>query len=422
MLKKNAINYSLFIVLLGSVLFTNNAQAFTLEMANQESIYNRFPVIDPEIVSRLEVRKLESDFLKNSTEAQNIINQGIAIDLDNYNLWNSSFGYDRNNFGYKIYSAFSMIGYTNYDDTIVGTNKLHVTFLNRFQKDYNFPVSSTLDRDVLFKIDEILLQYEAKYANYASTFPLYNHMAQVHPNEASQDYIATLFYLPIKVLPNSIKIKTEYQFIDCIKGQCYGSITDASGNPPTNWDPAVIMKTNYVFNHYFPLKNSPYMPYNGVNQIWTTLHEYAHYLDGSQYGTSTLTTQGSIQIKSFSQISFINISGICADHKTGDSKEFISYYGYKPNYSNTICSGGQYLTVEDFAESFAAYVASGNRFRLVAKNNKILQQKYNWLKKNVFNGREYDTDMPFPVPAGCNFNGYSFCDANYVWDGNMRIL
>jgi len=44
---------------------------------------------------------------------------------------------------------------------------------------------------------------------------------------------------------------------------------------------------------------------------------------------------------------------------------------------------------EDFAESYAYYVLHGDEFRELVKSNVALQKKYDYLKTQVFNGKEY---------------------------------
>lgn len=44
---------------------------------------------------------------------------------------------------------------------------------------------------------------------------------------------------------------------------------------------------------------------------------------------------------------------------------------------------------EDFAESYAYYILHGSEFRKLTKSNKVLAQKYEFLKKEVFKGKEY---------------------------------
>ncbi len=47
---------------------------------------------------------------------------------------------------------------------------------------------------------------------------------------------------------------------------------------------------------------------------------------------------------------------------------------------------------EDFAESYNYYILHGVAFRKLARENEILQQKYNYLKTRVFKGLEYFLD------------------------------
>lgn len=44
---------------------------------------------------------------------------------------------------------------------------------------------------------------------------------------------------------------------------------------------------------------------------------------------------------------------------------------------------------EDFAETYAYYILHGNEFRTLAYTNSTLAAKYDYLKNNVFNGKEY---------------------------------
>lgn len=44
---------------------------------------------------------------------------------------------------------------------------------------------------------------------------------------------------------------------------------------------------------------------------------------------------------------------------------------------------------EDFAETVTAYIISGEKFRELAEEWPILKQKYDWIKDNVFNGKEF---------------------------------
>jgi len=73
------------------------------------------------------------------------------------------------------------------------------------------------------------------------------------------------------------------------------------------------------------------------------------------------------------------------------------------------------------SEHFQFYVMNGKLFREAAKSNSFLQQKYEWLKNNVFLGIEYNTGG-FKTGIANNAvnnnpNAYDISsDFDYVWD------
>ncbi len=75
--------------------------------------------------------------------------------------------------------------------------------------------------------------------------------------------------------------------------------------------------------------------------------------------------------------------GLCAD----PNQEFCR--GFMTTYSLTNPD-------EDFAESYLFYIAYGDFFRELSKTDEIAKKKYEWMKTNVFNGREY-TGSPFSL-------------------------
>lgn len=53
---------------------------------------------------------------------------------------------------------------------------------------------------------------------------------------------------------------------------------------------------------------------------------------------------------------------------------------------------------EDFSESFLFYIQHGNAFRAMAKENATLQQKYDFIQTEVFDGKEFFTGVvPFEL-------------------------
>ena len=79
-------------------------------------------------------------------------------------------------------------------------------------------------------------------------------------------------------------------------------------------------------------------------------------------------------------LNFYNID-FNADEKTKSNTtefDFVSTYAMSDPF-------------EDFAESYAYYILHGTEFRKLAKDNESLTEKYNFLKNQVFNGKEFDS-------------------------------
>jgi hypothetical protein len=84
---------------------------------------------------------------------------------------------------------------------------------------------------------------------------------------------------------------------------------------------------------------------------------------------------------------------------------------------------------EDFAESFTTYVHAGNIFRERAKSNTYLQQKYDFLKNYIFEGREYNTgnletfNLWHSLNSGIPFHAidYYIEYPDWVWDYDYNV-
>jgi hypothetical protein len=114
------------------------------------------------------------------------------------------------------------------------------------------------------------------------------------------------------------------------------------------------------------------------------VHEMGHITDtgvlvGSESAAASSYMDGSNNVKAddesldFYNISFENESTVRED---ATELDFVSGYAMTDPY-------------EDFAESYDYYVLHGNDFRELAQYNAALQQKYDFLKNNVFKGYEY---------------------------------
>lgn len=102
---------------------------------------------------------------------------------------------------------------------------------------------------------------------------------------------------------------------------------------------------------------------------------------------------------------------------TDNTGEFISNYAKTNN-------------AEDFAESYYAYVTAGNIFRERAKLNNYLNQKYEFLKKYIFEGREYNTGSISSYLKWSETNqqlpwstfAYMYEDPDWTWDYKYSFL
>jgi hypothetical protein len=118
------------------------------------------------------------------------------------------------------------------------------------------------------------------------------------------------------------------------------------------------------------------------------VHEMGHVTDtGAMQGTSaagrSAFMDGSNNVYSDDpSIDFYGLDFKDEDtmKKTADEMDFVSGYAMSDAF-------------EDFAESYAYYVLHGNEFRSIAETNVILRKKYDFLKDEVFNGKEYSNGV-----------------------------
>lgn len=361
---------------------------------------------------------LRSAFLKDDIQAKLILD-GENYDMNELAYFTNQTNLNKDVFAYKIFSALKMLGYsTTAGNNEVG-NKTQIIILNQFQKNYNLPLSEKLDATTLSKLDEELYKREEIDNVYKSKFPLYSKITGLHKNDISKEHVAMLHYLPFEVLPAQYQLNKE-QLISCFSGECGAMFKDD--------------KFSYIY-----IEGS----INALQQdsvlIISLLHEYAHYLDNAISQKNEDIKSGLIDTTGFYNISFKDVDKVnqlpfgqknCFDRKSSDNYDFITDYALSLGVNHPEGCEEKYSVSEDFAESFAAYVASGKQFRLAGEKNAVINQKYQWLKTNVFDGAEYDTDLVWGNASGCNdlptvslqTPGYMNCNEEYIWDGTLSKL
>jgi hypothetical protein len=123
--------------------------------------------------------------------------------------------------------------------------------------------------------------------------------------------------------------------------------------------------------------------------VAVTVHELGHivdtgYLQGSIDGEkTTFDDRGKLVYSDDPSFQFYSISWEDSRSFTGSSTDVISGYS-------------QELVFEEFAESYAAYILHGNLFHFYGARNEALNAKYQFLKDEVFEGKEYDLPEKLP--------------------------
>lgn len=377
--------------------------------------------------------QLKSNFFKNDSQFVNIISGKTTIDIN---------GYDGNvdSLQFKIVSALVQLGYIM--ENKWPQNEMALRILHRFQKDQGLSFTNIVDKNLLEKIDSLLAQQEINDANIAKNFPLYSEIAEGPLNWPSKNHILAVWQKVFSSLPSKL---VSADFFRLFLNDQYLTLKNNSDKYPL------------VKNFYRTDYHHRYVPFNDYYRMATVLHEFAHQIDKHSKGE-----QGLIDTNDFYNIGWKNIGA-----KTHD-KEGIGFYTYgepksairhsSPSnpahvlslYTDGVISGygGANLREEDgvahisnihedFAESFMAYILAGKIFKEKAKNNNFINQKYQWLKNNVFDGKEYTTGTPNyksidysptdndPIFSKIvsNVAQYSLMDDDFIkWDGHTTTF
>ena len=383
---------------------------------------------------------LKSDFFKNDLIARDII-EGKDFLLDEKNSFlNKDRSINALSFEFKLTSAFKQLGYAG----IYLTSPKYG--LNKFQREYNFEELDTISREVFLKLDQEIYLGELEDDKIASKYIPYFKFMNGPENEPSKEHLSRLYYNLFISFPESMNasflsnlkednsdfcssiltIDEFMNFMVAIDGTKYfGRFLDSSLKNISNKEVLEMLENkNFNFNfcadiYYSRLRtnrdagceNPSSIVFNGaigsdVTYSDTLAHEFGHLV--GMYLINLNGKNANIN-HHFSRISF--------NKEASSDSEFISRYAKTNN-------------LEDFAESFMGYISNGKVFRMRAKSNEYLQQKYDFLKDNVFHGQEYDTgsiesfnlweSKNKGLPPSANY--YIQDDPNWKWNYKYPIL
>ncbi len=371
---------------------------------------------------------LASRFLGSDPNALAVV-EGFPYDLTDPAMRKQDGNFDTSTFGYKLLSAFHMLGMstTTFQPEPA---RPELERLHDFQTSGGFTVENMVRSNVLVALDAALVTREASLATSGPQFPLYDHMETLDPSTISKDSLASLYSLPLKALPAALQMGFS-ESLYCVRTQCLGFINDANGTAV----PVPINESSdyrFVGAYFAPYAPGEHRMPPAASVVTTVLHEFAHYIDNYDNLTlePTRPVQRSVPTQAFHNLSYdmAQLSGVCAPRRSTNKQDWITAYGYQ--VSGGGCPAGTALIVEEFADAFAVYVAQGRRFRTAAQQNSVISAKYQWLKTNVFQNREYDTDLQADWETGCNdeygtqsrLPGYLSCNEKKIWDGTLPTL
>jgi hypothetical protein len=385
--------------------------------------------------------KLKSDFFKNDRFALKIIN-GTVYFLKDLNLYSPDTGvggsgnlnYNVTSFEYKILNAFRQLGYLG---IFLGVrdgpapDTLSTTALHRFQEQNNISLKNYLDVETLLLLDKKLYFIEQKDKADILNYPAFSAFSKTVPaNEPPIEHIAALYYRLAMALPRNIPRLVESQFdaimpltVDELRHRItpprqanFGIMLSHDGKSVLDLEEAIEVDNTkgdfkfcpaLLYNGFYPglgdCINPPTKIIKNIKSLsdydfmYLIIHEYGHEVGKAVIQMDGLNQDIDTHLRkiSFNERMELEGGGYSSDVswlRQDNYWEFVTNYARSGTNQNEINPTPAWnAPYEDFAESFTFYLLQGKIFRLRAKENVYLQKKYDFLKKYVFMGREYNT-------------------------------
>ena len=383
------------------------------------------------------VSGLKSNFFRGDAIAQDILS-GHPFSIKD--AINQDASLSTNSFALKFLNGMRQVGYTDVSSLYTVTESVPLRWLHKFQRVNNLSQGDAIGANELSKLDNLLYVREITDSSLTTLLPQTS-IAPSSSFEPSSTHIAALLTNAFQVLPQSIFKWNTKNIADYFSMQGTGGDTSGVGGVRSSARGLCFLNYFSFSDNLCTFTNTTVLPGSRMDDFDFShfiLHEYAHYIDGALYFMGEEgTSRGAISTEEFAKISY-DTSVNCNPNSSwrffriknpsNIRNEFVTNYaqGWTANTGDENCKS----SVEDFAESFAMYIMQGNTFRKLAETKSVIAQKYNWLKNNVFNGKEYFTgnanNIPavdqalsapymfmFPLPS---FMDYMTIDRNFVWD------
>lgn len=202
--------------------------------------------------------------------------------------------------------------------------------------------------------------------------------------------------------PTENSIQKSFESIPEEHKESVGYIFITSANMDIRWKdmkPEEYFKAIYSYNSW-TLEVFDFRETEKLNTLYEHAKKYINIiserkLDRFSVGFTTKTyaynnKKADIYLSSeyLSDILFIHEFGHVVDYKYGFTDINKHIYPYKKR-ADAITEYGKFHIGEDFAEAYRYYILHGKIFREMSKENPEIQEKYEYMKKHVFNGVEY---------------------------------
>ncbi|MCX6815968.1 MAG: dockerin type I repeat-containing protein, partial [Candidatus Aenigmarchaeota archaeon] len=368
--------------------------------------------------------QLKADFFKNDLIAKNIASGTDTYDMNDFSHVCGLQSGKSNEYGFKILNGIKQLGYLNVKSCQTAGDRPGLIMLRDFKIHNNLQDTGIVDKDTIIKLDDLLYSVEIRDKAIGPSFTCYQYIKDAPLNDVSKDHLAFLYKLAMDVYPEEYRIKQN----ECFNGQTYPMPFDYS---------RVLCDQSYWPAYDGYCNDQGTYDLDGSISIDDSLlvnrevHDQAHFIDGNVYGKlNKVDTTQFYNISYYIDDSFIGqsdgwryykIRTDMSDHEQVKANFFQYGQGWESN-----SRPGYYTAYEDFAVSIEMYVMQGIVFRDYMSDKPALAAKYNWIKNNVFYGKEFNTGDPnykSYVPDLSQIGhgigaagGIAEMRPNYVWD------
>lgn len=336
---------------------------------------------------------LESEWLRSDAAAKNIA-RGITTDYsieDPYD-WVYGYPFPVNNLTFKALGAFRRTGY-QLPRTTPGGQSVGIPLLHTFEAANGFSQGLIVTKPILLALDQQVV--EAEFRDIGATAILHTTSRVTRPNvyETPSVHVAALYSMILNSLPTEMHNGSQAAE-EAYWNWGWANQVDGQGH---------ICDNTYYSQFGQNCNTSTTDMFNQMDDVAYTETFLWLFLAPYYNGVTNPTSPKAIDVSGFYDISFDY-----AHPYTGIAGFTLYYHRHEPTTTYVRQSfvtefaavGNCYVgpnqktacdAAHDFGQSFEMYILAGNIFRSMGAGNSTIQQKYDWLRENVFHGVEYDT-------------------------------